>query len=57
MEREITKFEEQCLKNEWIDGYADEYSLEENEAKFKEWKNSLSWIEVDEIVSHYTNEE
>lgn len=54
MDRILSKFEEESLFDWWIEEYADQYSLEENEFYFKKWKNNLSWSEIDEIMSHYT---
>lgn len=53
-ERFLTKFERESLKDWWIDGYADEYSLDQQEEKFNKWVEEINWSEIDEIMSHYT---
>jgi uncharacterized protein YdaT len=49
--RFLTKFEEESLK-EW---FYNEGDFEEiNAEAFKEWYEEMSWIEIDEIMTHYT---
>lgn len=51
--RVITKFEKESLKDWWVNGYADQYSIEENEFFYKKWFDGLNWSEIDEIVEQY----
>lgn len=53
-ERFLTKFEEESLK----DWYWKESDFEnKSEMNFKEWYESMSWLDIDEIMKSYTNEE
>ena len=51
--RVLTPFEEESLLDYWTENYSDQYVTSECEKQFKEWKESISWSEVDDIMAKY----
>jgi hypothetical protein len=52
-ERFLSKFENESLKDWWVEEYADEYSTAEQEEKFNQWVEDMDWSEIDGIMEHY----
>lgn len=52
--RMLSKFEEESLK----DWYWKELDTDgdKSEIEYNEWKEVINWLEIDEIISHYTKE-
>ena len=53
--RMLSKFEQESLK----DWYWNEMDVDggKSDINYKEWYESMSWSDIDEIISHYTNED
>ena len=53
--RMLTKFEKESL----LDWYWNELDVDggKSDINYKEWYESMSWSDIDEIIKHYTNED
>lgn len=49
--RILTKFEKECLKDWYWNELLNENRSEEN---YEKWYESMSWSDIDEIMSYYT---
>lgn len=52
-QREISKFEKDCLLDWWVEECADQYTVAENKFEYEKWFDGLSFMEIDMIVENY----